>query len=182
MWLVGPRPVHPVRDGAFEQHHFDASRSRGADRPLAGDAPGALDLQLRRSSWMCLRAPLVVLGRRYGAPETPVQVFPPSDPMSETTPRRGRRARLLGTEPPSQPVELDEAEVARSATARGAPRALRASLPGRLHDDVVSRGAADDDRVDAVVIATPVSTHFELARRRCGPASTCSSRSRSRGS
>ena len=32
-------------------------------------------------------------------------------------------------------------------------------------DGVVPRGAVDDDRVEAVVIATPVSTHFELASR-----------------
>ncbi len=36
----------------------------------------------------------------------------------------------------------------------------------------------EDPEVDALVIATPVFTHFDLASRRCGPASTPSSRSR----
>ena len=38
-------------------------------------------------------------------------------------------------------------------------------------DDVLA-----DDKVDAVVIATPVYTHFYLASRALTPASTCSSR------
>ena len=35
-------------------------------------------------------------------------------------------------------------------------------------------------KIDAVAIATPVSTHFDLALERCGRASTSWSRSRSR--
>ena len=38
----------------------------------------------------------------------------------------------------------------------------------------------DDPELDAVVVATPVPTHFELARRALRPASTSSWRSRPR--
>ena len=59
----------------------------------------------------------------------------------------------------------------------GAPRRARPPLPGRSTTTRSRRGARRR-RVDAVVIATPVFTHFELARAACGPASTPSSRSR----
>ena len=50
--------------------------------------------------------------------------------------------------------------------------------PAMPHDHATSTTCSSDAEVDAVVIATPVFTHFDLASRACAPASTCSSRSR----
>ena len=47
--------------------------------------------------------------------------------------------------------------------AGGGAGGARASLPSRSADDGARRGARRIQSVEAVVIATPVSTHYELA-------------------
>ena len=81
-------------------------------------------------------------------------------------PGRGRRSRLLGPEPRPQPHELPDAEVV--VRLRREARDVREDRPplSRDHaDDAASRTLLDDPSVDAVAIATPVSTHYELAER-----------------
>ena len=58
-------------------------------------------------------------------------------------------------------------------------RRYRRRYPARASPHAFER-VLDDPDVDAVIIATPVHTHYDLARRRSRRASTCSSRSRSR--
>ena len=75
--------------------------------------------------------------------------------------------------------ELPEAEVAYVCDGRPEPlEAIRRRYPAsrvtHSYDAVLS-----DPSVDAIAIATPVSTHSSLPRARSRPASTSSSRSRS---
>ena len=91
---------------------------------------------------------------------------------------RYRRIRLLGPEPRPQ---LRRARTRGDWRHRGllAPRLSRALA---RHPAAATarrwRTLIADPAIDAVAIATPVATHFELAWRRCGPASTSWSRSR----
>ena len=91
-----------------------------------------------------------------------------------------RRPRLLGPEPRPQPARAPEAEVVYvcDATA-GALERVGRRYPAHPRTTQLRRRCSTTRRVDAVAIATPVSTHYELASRRSRPASTSSSRSRS---
>ena len=103
---------------------------------------------------------------------TPVPGAPLVAPRPQLAPDRGprrghsraRRARLLGPEPPARarrparrrgPLDLRSATHAGSSAWRAATRACR--RPTRF-DDLL-----EDPELDAVLIATPVFTHFELA-------------------
>ncbi len=93
---------------------------------------------------------------------------------------RCHRLRLLGPEPRTQLRSGRRAAVVAVCDQRAERLAVvEQALPGGQH--LRRRGRhARRPTVDAVVIATPVSTHFELAMQALGPASTSSSRSRSR--
>ena len=62
--------------------------------------------------------------------------------------------------------ELPEAEVAYVCDGRAEPlEAIRRRYPAQPGDDARTTRCSNDPTVDAVAIATPVSTHFELAAR-----------------
>ena len=158
--------VHPLRDGAIRAAPLRALlRSGRHHRPLAGEGPGALDASARRSSSTCSTrgagrsgATSCCCSRRRCRSSARRR------PDERAASRRGRRARLLGPEPPSQPRRARRrrgrdrcATSARSGSSTGAGATRRSTRRPR------TSMCSSDDRVDAVVIATPVSTHFELA-------------------
>ena len=168
MSLVGPRPCIPYETELFEPHHFERFSvpagltglwqvTARAHSPFVGGA------RARRA----LRAELVVLGRHRAAaedarPDRPAEGDPMSEPLRVAVVGLG----YWGPNLLRNLVELDEAEVVTMCD----EREERLEHWGRRYP-AIERTASymevlSDDRVEAVVIATPVSTHFELASQR----------------
>ena len=80
--------------------------------------------------------------------------------------RGGRRARLLGSEPASGPGRQPTPRSAGSAISTTTPGQVPAAVPG-VPDHDPHRARAGRPGVDAVMIATPVHTHYDA--RRAGP-------------
>ena len=144
MSLVGPRPCIPYETELFEDHHFERfSVPAGHHGPVAGDGAGALDFRGGTRARRALRAELVVLGRhRCCCSRRPYRSSGRRRPDERAAPRRGRRARLLGPEPPSQPRRARRRRGRDDVRpARRAARALGQAVPGDRTDGVVHRGA-----------------------------------------
>ena len=87
--------------------------------------------------------------------------------MSEPAAHRGRRPGLLGAEPPTKPARAAGSSGckwacdAREETLERIERALPRRRRTTAFDEVI-----DDEASRPLVIATPVSTHYDLARER----------------
>ena len=186
MSLVGPRPCIPYETEHFEPHHFERFPvPAGHHRPLAGDGAGALDLRRgARDGRRSTRA----AGRSGSTSccccKTPVQVLPAEGDRDERR-RSASRSSASATGGRTSCATSSSSTRPRSSTMcdlrAGAARALSgaATRPSRRTTSYLE--VRRRPSVDAVVIATPVSTHYELAVAGArSPASTCSSRSRSR--
>ena len=171
MSLVGPRPCLAYEVERFAPHHFERFLvPAGPHRPVAGRSAGARELRrgardgrrVRRrtgrsaSTSRCSsghRSQLVATGERR------------HDPATARRLGRRRRARLLGPEPrPKVLHELPDVEVAYvcDLSEEALDRVGRRYPAVRRQRDLTTYSTMPT--VDAVVIATPVSTHYRLAR------------------
>ena len=137
----------------------------------------SLGLDLR----LLFRTPLELLATARDRMIQPLERSGHADGRRTACPRRRRRPRLLGPEPRPQPPRARRTPRSlRSATSDVRARSSRSRGAIRRSGRTTSSTRSSRTRaIDAVAIATPVSTHFALAPRRSRPASTSSSRSRS---
>ena len=177
MSLVGPRPCIPYETEHFAPHHFERFLvPAGITGPLAGDGARAFDVRRGARHGRRVRARLVARPRPQAAPAA--RRFsccargrrhdgrPPMAPR--TTPVRVAVVGL-GYWGPNLVRNLHELAErrARRASATCGPRrarAIGAPLPGRRARRRASTTCSPTETIEAVAIATPVSTHYALAR------------------
>ena len=171
MSLVGPRPCIP-----YETEHFAAApvravrRPGGSHRALAGHGPRACELRRGARHGRRVRARLVARARLPAVvPHASRRAAPTGrDGVTRSDPHRASSGSGTGGRTWSATLyELPGAEVVWSRATR-VPRTARAgrwplsrSIRRRPPFDEI----LDDPSVDAVVIATPVSTHLRAFAR-----------------
>ena len=80
-------------------------------------------------------------------------------------PHRPGRARRVGQEPRPQPRRPRRPRAGSATPTEDAARRVRAALPGRARDRLASTRCSPTPTLEAVVIATPVPTHYALAKQ-----------------
>ena len=167
MSLVGPRPCIPYETEQFDAHHFERfSVPAGMTGLWQVTARARSTLRRGARDRRALCAELVVLGRHRAAAQDAAADLPPEgDAMSEPLRVAVVGLGYWGPNLLRNLVELDEAEVVVMCD----KREERLEHWGRRYPAVERTSSylevLSDDDVDAVVIATPVSTHFDLASR-----------------
>src|SRR5262249_52289606 len=179
-----PAPLHPLRDGELRAAPFRALPRAGGDNgSLAGDGAGALDRRRGLGHGCGVRAELVFASRPVASAQDAasgaerragngLMASFNGDCSRNGVARKQHPLRIavvgLGYWGPNLVRvlhEIDEAEVAvlcdldRSALER-AGRLYPALAVTELYERVLA-----DHHVDAVAIATPVSTHYALAAK-----------------
>ncbi len=175
MSLVGPRPCLDYETEGFAEHHFERFlmppgltglwQVTARARSTFGEA---LDMDVEYVARLVVQprpaAPAedAVLPRPHASNRMTLSPFP-AESRARAGAHRRRRPRLLGPEPHPQPERAREADLRGSATStsHGSTRSAGATRPcrgTRAFDDLLA-----DPELDAVAIATPVSTHYPLA-------------------